>query len=220
MGMNVGDLGGGGGNIEEFPTGMHLGYLYRIIDLGNKDHTYQGETQNKRQAFFQFLVPGVTMEDKEGKEMPRTIASFITLTKGERGNLWKRICKPWSGGKLTHSAFCNMDLDKLVGKWGLINVGTHDTNGKSIIENINPLMDGQSAGEYPEGYEPASWYIGALTSDPASIPEWITKGIRKMILECDQARNLGLAPEGEDPGVAAVKGGFGGTEIDEGDIPF
>ena len=145
MGFVASDAGGSG-NFKRVPAGVHIGRCFSLIDLGTQ-HTegqYGVKLQHKIRIGWELFGEdengGPLVIDVDGKEMPLTISKSYTVSLHEKSSLRKDLAA-WRGKDFTEDEAKSFDVSKLVGAYGMVNVTTSETNGKtySNVAGLTPL---------------------------------------------------------------------------------
>jgi hypothetical protein len=136
----------GGGNFKRVPAGVHIGRCYSLIDLGTQETSGQFGTklQHKIRIGWELFgedESGAPLEvEIDGKKMPLTISKSYTVSLHEKSALRKDLAA-WRGKDFTEEEAKAFDVSKLLGVWGMVNVTTSETNGKtySNVAGLTPL---------------------------------------------------------------------------------
>lgn len=137
---------GGGGNFKRVPAGVHIGRCYSLIDLGTQltSGQYGEKMQHKIRIGWELFGEdenGGPLEiDVDGKTMPLTISKSYTVSLHEKASLRKDLAA-WRGKDFTEDEAKAFDVSKLIGAYGMVNVTTSETNGKtySNVAGLTPL---------------------------------------------------------------------------------
>lgn len=144
MGFVASDAGGG--NFKRVPAGAYIGRCYSLIDLGTQlsSGQYGEKMQHKIRIGWELFGEDedgnpLTIE-VDGKEMPMTISKSYTVSLHEKAGLRKDLAA-WRGKDFTDDEAKAFDVSKLVGAYGMVNVTTSETNGKtySNVAGLTPL---------------------------------------------------------------------------------
>jgi len=136
----------GGGNFKKVPNGSHMGRCYSLIDLGTQLTVGQFGEKLQHKIKLGWELWG---EDEQGqpltidvgtKQMPLTISKSYTVSLHEKASLRKDLAA-WRGKDFTEEEARGFDVSKLVGAYGMINVTTSETNGKTYtnVAGISPV---------------------------------------------------------------------------------
>lgn len=136
----------GGGNFKRVPSGVHIGRCFSLIDLGTQETTGQFGTKLQHkikigwELFGEDENGGPLTIDVDGKAMPLTISKSYTVSLHEKSALRKDLAA-WRGKDFTEEEAKAFDVSKLIGAWGMVNVTTSETNGKtySNVAGLTPL---------------------------------------------------------------------------------
>jgi len=145
MGFVASDSGGGG-NFKRVPAGVHIGRCYSLIDLGTQltSGQYGEKLQHKIRIGWELFGEdengGPLVIDVDGKSMPLTISKSYTVSLHEKASLRKDLAA-WRGKDFTEEEAKSFDVSKLIGAYGMVNVTTSETNGKtySNVAGLTPL---------------------------------------------------------------------------------
>jgi hypothetical protein len=136
----------GGGNFKKVPNGSHMGRCYSLIDLGTQLTSGQFGEKMQHKIKLSWELWGeddngqpLTI-DVNGKEMPLTISKSYTVSLHEKAALRKDLAA-WRGKDFTEEEAKGFDVSKLVGAYGMVNVTTSETNGKTYtnVAGISPV---------------------------------------------------------------------------------
>jgi hypothetical protein len=135
-----------GGNFKRVPNGSHMGRCYSLIDLGTQLTVGQfGEKlQHKIKLSWELWGEDENGQpltiDMNGKEMPLTISKSYTVSLHEKAALRKDLAA-WRGKDFTEEEARGFDVSKLVGAYGMVNVTTSESGGKTYtnVAGISPV---------------------------------------------------------------------------------
>jgi len=145
MGFIASDAGGEG-NFKRVPAGAYIGRCYSLIDLGSQltDGQFGKKIQHKIKLGWELFGDDeqgnpLTI-DVDGVEMPMTISKNYTVSLHEKANLRKEL-SAWRGRDFTEEEAKAFDVSKLLGAYGMVNVTTSETNGKtySNVAGLTPI---------------------------------------------------------------------------------
>ena len=145
MGFIASDAGGEG-NFKRVPAGAYIGRCYSLIDLGSQltDGQFGKKIQHKIKLGWELFGDDeqgnpLTI-DVDGAEMPMTISKNYTVSLHEKANLRKEL-SAWRGRDFTEEEAKAFDVSKLLGAYGMVNVTTSETNGKtySNVAGLTPI---------------------------------------------------------------------------------
>jgi hypothetical protein len=177
-------------NFTPVPPGMHLGRLYRIIDLGTQTTEYLGKTKSLHKVMLQWEIHS---EDDEGRPTvtddgkPLSIAKNYTLTLDEKGTLRKDL-QTWRGRDFTEEELAGFDIKVILGQWAMLSaIKAQGNNGKEYT-NVAAVMSvpkSVRAAGLPEPYNDPQMFVIAdanmemfdkfsenLKAKIQSSPEW------------------------------------------------
>jgi hypothetical protein len=134
---------------EQPPTGSSQGVLAFISDIGLQESSFEGNESINHQAIFTFEL---AEQDSKGNSF--TISIFYNLLLGKKAKLRKDL-ESWHGRVFTEEDLEKLDLESLIGKNALLNIGLSGT-GKAKIVGISPTIKGMadvkvSITELPKG---------------------------------------------------------------------
>ena len=145
MGFIASDAGGEG-NFKRVPAGAYIGRCYSLIDLGSQltDGQFGKKIQHKIKLGWELFGDdeqgNPLTVDVDGVEMPMTISKNYTVSLHEKANLRKEL-SAWRGRDFTEEEAKAFDVSKLLGAYGMVNVTTSETNGKtySNVAGLTPI---------------------------------------------------------------------------------
>jgi CO dehydrogenase/acetyl-CoA synthase delta subunit len=144
MGFTASDAGGG--NFKRVPAGAFIGRCFSLIDLGTQESNGQYGMKMQHKIRIGFELFG---EDEEGQPLtvevngetlPMTISKSYTVSLHEKASLRKDLAA-WRGKDFSEEEAKAFDVSKLLGAYGMVNVTTSESNGKtySNIAGLTPL---------------------------------------------------------------------------------
>ncbi len=193
--------GGGGGGFKQPKPGLQVARIYRIIDLGTQDDTYEGKPKRNRKMMV-FWELGEKMEDGR----PFSINKEYTVSLGEKSTLRKHM-ESWTSKTMTKEIVDTFDPARMMlGKACQVNLVL---KGEKVrVDGILPLGAGQPK---PEPVNPKT-ILDLEAFDRAvfeALPDWI----KNKIMASPEYKKLSEAGAGaEDGGTPAG--------LDADDIPF
>lgn len=121
------------------PAGPHAAICCDVVDLGELEETWNGQTKIKHKIFISWLI------DEAGDDgRPHIVSKRYTLSMHENSNLYADICA-WLGMQMTEEQAARCDVEKMIGKTCMMNI-VHTTrpNGKTYanVQSIMPLPRG------------------------------------------------------------------------------
>lgn len=210
MGFVASDAGGG--NFKRVPAGAYIGRCYSLIDLGTQlsSGQYGEKMQHKIRIGWELFGEDedgnpLTIE-VDGKEMPMTISKSYTVSLHEKAGLRKDLAA-WRGKDFTDDEAKAFDVSKLVGAYGMVNVTTSETNGKtySNVAGLTPLPGALRNAKPVPVHEPVVFDLDAPNMDVfATFHEKLQEAIK---------RSPEWARLGKQPAMA-------GDMDDDGQVPF
>jgi hypothetical protein len=179
------------------PSGLVLGTLIRILDLGTQKVNWQGTVKMQHKVMFTFELhgDGYTMDD--GKPMIQSKRYTLSLNQqsGLRADL-----ESWGGKGLTEEQLKGFNLKDLLGKWAYLNLTHTERDGKTYcnIMGLNPVPSSVAKAGFPEISNPFV-YLN-LNEYDQKVFEGLSDGLKKVIMESAewQNRNETDAPELND----------------------
>lgn len=138
-------------NIPLHPEGQFAATCIDIVDLGDVEMTWQGQTKSRHRIYLRFYC-GESFEDDDMKRRPLWIDSYFTLSLHEKGNL-RPFLESWRGQKFTDGE-SGFNVANLLGVNGFIQVSHNATPDRTYanIDSIMRLPDHLDAPGTPEGY--------------------------------------------------------------------
>lgn len=201
----------GGGDFTPTPQGTHLAVCNMVVDLGNQESTYQGQTSVKHQCFIRWELPQERIEfeqDGEKKEGPMVIGKRYTLSLNEKATLRKDL-EAWRGKSFTPEELEGFDLFKLLGVACQVTVTHREKDGKTYA-NVTGVAGWPKGMDRPQPEIPVLKYSEDEPGQYSELPEWLQKVIG------EQKPNDHMVNHPEDPGYDDSDAGGG---IDD-EIPF
>lgn len=198
---------------ELCPPGVHVARCCRVIDCGTRvDPTFG---KRRRQAWIFWELPKSLRGEKNE---PHLVGKRYTLSHNEKANL-RADLESWYGQHFDDKALDDaggFDLEKLIGRPGLINV-VHSQDGKyANVASIMPLPAGMECPpaitvEIVFGFEPYN---------PAVFEE-LSDGMKEYIKGSEEWQFTvnGHQPQGQQAGAGAPAGAAPASTSDE-DLPF
>ena len=178
------------------PPGSHLGRLYKIVDLGTQQGEWEGKATYARKMIFYFELHG---EDDKGAPLtnddgkPLIVTKYYNASLGEKATLRKHL-QTWLNldfNKMPEG----FDLEKLLGKFAMINVTTYQKDGKTraSVEGLSAVPAIVVKHGLPEGVNEISMFT--LNKFDNEKFESLSDGIKKMIMSSPEYRALLKEPE-------------------------
>ena len=167
------------GASEQPPEGNHPAVLVAIVNLGHQDVTYQGESKVVHELYFCWELCHKTRSNGERHLVKKT----VTASLHEKANLAK-LLKGWFGKAVPPGA--SLDLPKLLGKAGLVNVGRDDSGKYAVLNGVGPLPDGTAAP--PPQRTPVITGVG----EDAEVPDWLPWIYKESVADyCAHSHEMG-----------------------------
>jgi len=186
-------------NSKEFknsPPGSHLGRLYKIIDLGTQQGEWEGKATYARKMIFYFELhgeddKGLPLVNDDGK--PLIVTKYYNASLGEKATLRKHL-QTWLNLDFSKMPE-GFDLEKLLGKFAMINVTTYQKDGKTraSVEGLSAVPAIVVKHGLPEGFNEISMFT--LNKFDNAKFESLSDGIKKMIMSSPEYRALLKEPE-------------------------
>jgi hypothetical protein len=133
-----------GTDFEKAPEGMRVGRCYKIIDCGSHLNPIYGS--KKRLVWIHWELPTTLMKEGDNSGKPFSIGKRYGLSHNEMSTL-RADLESWYGKQFDTKALDKaggFDLEKILGKAGLLNI-VHSDDGKyANIKSVNPLPDGMT----------------------------------------------------------------------------
>lgn len=148
----IASAGNGGGSIPPHPEGQYAATCIDVIDMGNVEMHWQGQTRIKHRIVLRFYC-GENFEDSEGREAPLWVDKWFTLSLHENSAL-RPFLETWRGKKFTTDELKGFDVAKLYKAPALIQVSHNQTADKTYanIDACLKLAKGMDAPGIPNGY--------------------------------------------------------------------
>jgi len=140
---------------KKVPPGTHLARLYRIVDLGRQESSFNGTSKIVSKAMFFFEVHG---DDDEGnplvttKNEPLSISKTYTLSTNENSGLGKDIIS-WFAPEYLNKK--NYEVSQTIGLWCMISVKPitmKDGKELTVIDKITATPTGYKKRGFPQPY--------------------------------------------------------------------
>lgn len=183
------------------PVGLHMARLYRVIDLGHQSTQWAGETKIMHKVDLTWELHG---EDDSGQPLktddgkPLIAYKRYTVSLGDQARL-RQDLESWSGKKMTAEDRKNFDLEKLLGKFCMVNI-THSEDGKfANISGISPVPSALRSVQ-PEGINPIMhfWLAEFDQAKYDSLPKYYKEKIAESSEWRGQKQREAAAPKIED----------------------
>jgi hypothetical protein len=180
------------------PSGLVLGSLVRILDLGTQKVTWQGAVKMQRKVMFTFELHGDGYAMDDGKPMIQSKRYTLSLNaqSGLRADL-----ESWAGKGLTEEQLKGFNLKDLLGKWAYLNLTHTERDGKSYcnIMGLNPVPSSVAKAGFPPIENPFV-YLNLQEYNQA-IFDGLSDGLKKVIMESAEWQNRNAVGESieDDP---------------------
>lgn len=181
-------------NSKEFknsPPGSHLGRLYKIVDLGTQQGEWEGKATYARKMIFYFELhgeddKGLPLVNDDGK--PLIVTKYYNASLGEKATLRKHL-QTWLNLDFSKMPE-GFDLEKLLGKFAMINVTTYQKDGKTraSVEGLSAVPAIVVKHGLPEGFNEISMFT--LNKFDSAKFDALSDGIKKMIISSPEYRAL------------------------------
>lgn len=173
----------GEGSFKQPPTGNQVARCYRILDLGTQHGDWQGKPTVNNQILLQFELPKQLMDNGEPYSVSIFINNFLG-TKAKKSKL-RILLETWRNKPFSEEEVARFDLNKVLGKAGIVTLIEKEAGGKVVIAGVGPLMDGM---ECPPAVNP----LMALWLDEWDDEKWkrVPEGLQKIIARSDEYRAL------------------------------
>lgn len=202
---------GGGFTRELIEPGLYLAICYQMVEIGTVKTSWQGKDKQTRKVRLTWELPDVRKVFKpENGEQARVISKEYTASLGENSMLRKDL-KSWRGKDFTPEELERFDLENVLGKPCMLNIGHYTGKDGKTYEEIN------SVNTLPKGYPvPAQENRTVVLSYDAfdwevynSLPQFL----RDKISETPEFRKISAPHETTVPA-----GDF--APVDSDDLPF
>jgi hypothetical protein len=177
--------------VFEMPEpGVYPARLYRIIDLGHQETTWQGETKLQHKILFSFEIIDRDARMSDGRNF--SVSRRFTASLAENAAL-KKFLQGWRGKGITPEEVSQgFDLNALIGKPALLNlVETQRGDRKYLnIDGASPLPRGMVIGNCEN-----ELLIFDLAKPDLAVFESLSDGLKKTIEASPEwARFIGSGP--------------------------
>ena len=105
------------GNGEQVDPGTYAGRLYRIIDLGDQESTFNSETNIMRKVLFTFELIGELMSDGRPFMISRTYSASL-----HKKSALRRDLEAWFGRPISREDELSFDLHSLLDRPAMVTV--------------------------------------------------------------------------------------------------
>jgi hypothetical protein len=148
--------------------GTYLARCFRIVDAGTQPSEIYDA---KRKLVITWELPTERIE-VEGKDMPRSISKFYTLSLNEKANLRKDL-ECWRGRAFTPQELAGFELAKVLGTACQLTV-VHTKTGKAKVSAVTGIPKGTMV---PETQNPKVEYSfeQGQAGQWEALPDWIKK---------------------------------------------
>jgi len=173
-------------NFKLPPSGLVLGSLVRILDLGTQKVTWQGAIKMQRKVMFTFELHGDGYAMDDGKPMIQSKRYTLSLNaqSGLRADL-----ESWAGKGLSEEQLKGFNLKDLLGKWAYLNLTHTDRDGKTYcnIMGLNPVPSSVAKAGFPPIANPFV-YLNLQEYDQ-TVFDGLSDGLKKVITESAEWQN-------------------------------
>jgi hypothetical protein len=181
----------GSKEFKNSPPGSHLGRLYKIVDLGTQQGEWEGKATYARKMIFYFELHG---EDDRGQPLvnddgkPLIVTKYYNASLGEKATLRKHL-QTWLNldfNKMPEG----FDLEKILGKFAMINVTTYQKDGKTraSVEGLSAVPAIVVKHGLPDGFNEISMF--SLNKFDSAKFDSLSDGIKRMIVSSPEYRAL------------------------------
>lgn len=186
----------GSKEFKNSPPGSHLGRLYKIVDLGTQQGEWEGKATYARKMIFYFELHG---EDDKGQPLvnddgkPLIVTKYYNASLGEKATLRKHL-QTWLNldfNKMPEG----FDLEKILGKFAMINVTTYQKDGKTraSVEGLSAVPAIVVKHGLPDGFNEISMF--SLNKFDSAKFDSLSDGIKRMIVSSPEYRALTKQPD-------------------------
>jgi hypothetical protein len=198
-------------SFKPVPPGMHLGRLYRIIDLGTQKTEHLGKVKSSHKVMLQWEVhseddAGVPTVTDDGK--PLSVAKNYTLTLDERGTLRKDL-QTWRGRDFSEEELHGFDIKAVLGQWAMLSVvKAMGNNGKEYtnVAGVMSVPKSVRAAGLPDPHNEPKMFV--IETADMEMFERFSESVKAKISS---------SPEWQARGKSPAKTGFDDMEDD---VPF
>ncbi len=167
-----------GGNFKQPETGMQLGVLIKIIDLGTHDNPKFGNTRHE--VLYQWELPDQTIETDDG-EAPMVVGKFYNNSHNEKATL-RLDLESWYGKSFDDKALDDaggFDHNKVLGKHALLNL-SENQNQKVVVASVNPVPQSMQRDSYTPHNTPFLFSIAEWDEDTfQKLGDWVQNKIKE-----------------------------------------
>lgn len=158
------------------PDGTYLAVCSMLVDIGEQYN--ERHKKSVKQVVIEWEIPDETYTTSDGKEKPKHVRKFYTLSLNEKSALRKDLAA-WRGRDFTADELESFDLRNIVGKSCLVNI-THNDSGYEVVTSVMALPKGMEKGKLSD--EPI---IFDMDVDELKLieylPEWLQKKIKDSV---------------------------------------
>ena len=176
-------------NFKLPPSGLVLGSLVRILDLGTQKVTWQGAVKMQRKVMFTFELHGDGYAMDDGKPMIQSKRYTLSLNaqSGLRADL-----ESWAGKGLSEDQLKGFNLKDLLGKWAYLNLTHTDRDGKTYcnIMGLNPVPSSVAKAGFPPIAN--SFVYLNLQEYDQTVFDGLSDGLKKVITESAEWQNCNV----------------------------
>jgi len=170
--------GGGGGEFEPIPSGMHNSVGARVYDLGMQDGFTPGTKAHKLAILWE-LVTRYTTGDFAGQRM--RVSKTYTVSLNEKANL-RHDLESWRGRAFTEQELEGFDVEKVCGAPCTLN----------LVETINPKNNRR----YVKVAAVMPVMTGAERLTPETPADFVPEWIQKLLASTQPAEAYTVPTEG------------------------
>jgi hypothetical protein len=210
------------------PAGMAVGRCMKLIDLGTQHSEFY--KKSSRKVILSFELPQLLHKGGNFDAQPFILSKRYTLSHNEKSTL-RQDLESWYGrtfNTVDLNKAGGFDLERLLGRYALLNI-VHTEDGQfANIKSINPLAQGMAE---PRGYYPITkFYLdefnqAAFESLSDNLREQIQRSAEYQELQsqgsADQASNYAGQPFPDSAGDLDDEESDRALKmLDDDDIPF
>lgn len=160
------------GGVEIKPD-SYIGLLLGVVHLGTQKNTYKGETSLVDQLLLQFELQDVLMDNGH----PIVVSKVVRNSMKQKATLTSIVAD--LGGDLEDG----VDLDELVGKAILVEMGHNEAKTKVVVRGFSPMPKILAKEVKPLANTPRMFLdVEQLTDgNLEELPEWVRKLINERV---------------------------------------
>lgn len=197
--------------IPPVEPGTYFAVCIGVIDLGEQETAYNGNTRYVNQMQIIFELPEELIE-VDGEMQPRWLSRRFAVAASNKAAL-RRFIEAWQGRKFADESFREFELFELLGKAAMLSVVLSEDGQYANIASAAALPKGMPAIKAKSEYlsfDVDEWDDAAFEKLPEYLQELIKKSTQY------KAAHL---PESE-VSVEAAEAAAGAAAAEEGGVPF